>query len=137
MTPEPVSCTANGGGGERLAAWQRLLRSSVDAGLVAGGIRVSFLERVAEEVMILAAAEQRCCAWARWMTRGRPDGVELLVTTDQEAGVALIHLIFAAALAGSFSIRGTPPRPTRWPTDQTPAGLTCTGVQVADCVHGC
>jgi hypothetical protein len=84
--------------------WARLAR---EAGLgraeTGDGLRLRFRDEpaVEQELRALAAAESRCCSWARWEV-GRAEGGLVLQVSSTPEGAAALHAMFRT---------GEPPKP--------------------------
>jgi hypothetical protein len=89
-----IACTLSSRDLSRQAERWRALRASaqIDRADVADGIAIGFRADpgVEAELRALVAAENECCAWARWEVRRRGTDVELVATSTGD-GVAALH----------------------------------------------
>jgi len=90
----PVACTLSSAGlAAQASRWERLAAQAMTERTETGyGLRLSFRRElgVAEELRMLAAVENECCAWADWTVQSSGGQVVLDVRTVGQ-GVATLH----------------------------------------------
>lgn len=103
ITPLPVACALGpDDGAMRLERWRHLNRLADSVATLRGGqLEVRYRARpgVADELAVLAAAEQECCAFATWTVAVVEDQAVLRVTAPPEHPKAVepIAEMFGAA----------------------------------------
>jgi hypothetical protein len=99
MSNEVVACTLNSRDLASQAERWRRLRAAAGLERVEtdAGFRQTFrdAEGVEDELRALAAAENDCCAWARWEV-GRENGAIVVEVSSTGAGVTALHGMFTA-----------------------------------------
>lgn len=95
----PIACTLDGGAaGDRLARWRALSeRAKPTMRRGADRIVVTYpaAPAVRAELEALAAAERRCCAFARWQVLKDHDQVLLNITATPDGLDAIVGLVAA------------------------------------------
>jgi len=90
----PVACALSLAGlAAQASRWERLAARAMAARTETGfGLRLSFRPEpgVAEELRMLAAAENECCAWADWMVQTSLAHIVLDVRSTGQ-GIPTLH----------------------------------------------
>ncbi|MCU1373044.1 MAG: putative MerR-family transcriptional regulator [Actinomycetia bacterium] len=93
--PVPIACSLDGPAMDaRLGEWQAVLARAADRTLVPGGVRLTFGADVAvTELVALADAERRCCAFLSFTLRLESEHTVLEVTGPPDAA-AMVTEVF-------------------------------------------
>jgi hypothetical protein len=79
----------------RRSRWEWLVRAMTERAETSDGLRICFRPEpgTQEELRVLAAAENECCAWAEWTVEA-DDGQLALTAHATGEGVAALHAMF-------------------------------------------
>jgi hypothetical protein len=95
----PVACTLTAAGlAAQASRWERLAaRAMAERTETANGLRMSFRREpgVEEELRLLVAVENECCAWADWTVAINADQIVLDVHSTEQ-GIATMHGMFTS-----------------------------------------